>query len=95
MESAAHNITVRPPIPLRSYGEISKSPSIDQCQVVAKIFVKFVSRQFSVAAYVPSYRGDNLSSILRGNTHFCLPHARCQDSWNEYPDFKFRKFLQN
>jgi hypothetical protein len=87
--------TVRPPTPLRSDVEISKSPSIDHCQVVAKIFVKFVSRQSSVAAYKPSYRGDSLSSILRVNTHFSIPLVRYQDTWNEYPDFKFSKFLQN
>ena len=69
MESSAFDIIARPPTPLRSDGEISNSPSIDQCQVVAKVFVKFVSTRSCSTAYKASYSVDCSVLCLRGNIH--------------------------
>jgi hypothetical protein len=82
--SHQHVICVRPPTPIRWDSEISNSTSIDQRQVVAKVFVKFVSSgPASPPACKASYHADSLSSVLRGNTHFGLPRAQSHNSRNK------------
>jgi len=92
MESSAYDIIVRPPTPLRSDGEISNSPSIDQCQVVVKVFVKFVSTRSCSAAYKASYSVE--CSVLWEGIPTQLPYAQWPGSWKEFLAFHVYSFYK-
>lgn len=92
MESSAYDIIVRPPTPLRSDGEISNSPSIDQCHVVVKVFVKFVSTRSCSAAYKASYSVE--CSVLWEGIPTQLPYAQWPGSWKEYLAFHVYSFYK-
>lgn len=88
MESSAYDMIVRPPTPQRSDGEISNCPSIDQCQVAAKIFVKFVSSRSCAAAYKVSNSVDCFVLRLEAKYPICVSYAQCSISRNEYIVFE-------
>ena len=92
MESSAYDIIVRPPTPLRSDGEISNSASIDQCQVVVKVFVKFVSSRSCSALNKASYSVE--CSVLWEGIPTQLSYAPWPGSWKEYLAFHVYSFYK-